>query len=150
MMCSEALFMSPLTNDSWALAMLLSGSTSGTPVACAWAVATPAISTTTTHTLHTEDHLLIICVPPRAGMVRHNDASTYHRGGTTTLGLAREAVSLIRLVGRGAMLTGPQRTHTPCTRPTNNRSASDEARVTILDRSHTRRHDSHSRVASRW
>src|SRR5215472_2361493 len=60
----------------------------------------PAISTTTTHTLDTEDHLRIICVPPRAGVVRHNDASTYHRGGTTTLGLAREAVSLIRLVAR--------------------------------------------------
>src|SRR5215467_7027715 len=104
-MCSEASFMSPLTNDSWALVMLLSGSTSGAPVACAWAVVSPPISTTTTHTLQTEDHLLIICVPPASWACPPSVRELLPTDPNVPPVLGRHCKCLTGLVGEGRRLS---------------------------------------------
>src|SRR4030095_14020904 len=61
-MCSAALFMSPLTNDSWALAMLLSGSVAKSLGACAETVGMATISAATRNARQTEELLLVILI----------------------------------------------------------------------------------------
>src|SRR5262245_16709519 len=65
-MCSAALFMSPLTNDSCAFAMLLSGSPARSPGACAWTDGTAASSSVPMSALSDGTILLIIDVSPLA------------------------------------------------------------------------------------
>src|SRR4029453_3311970 len=59
-MCSAALFMSPLTNDSWALAMPLSGSVAASLGGCGETTGMAIISTATRNALHTDETLRVI------------------------------------------------------------------------------------------